>query len=61
VTFPIPGNDDAIRSIRLFTAMIASTVLESKAYALEGGDEQTVSYGGEETEAEAQPTHSGTA
>jgi hypothetical protein len=36
-------------------------VLESKAYALEGGDEQTVSYGGEETEAEAQPTHSGTA
>jgi small subunit ribosomal protein S2 len=61
VTFPIPGNDDAIRSIRLFTAMIASTVLESKAYALEGGDEQTVSYGGEETEAEVQPSHSGTA
>src|SRR2546426_6867858 len=65
VMFPVPGNDDAIRSIRLFTAMIADTVLESKAYALEGGDEQTVSYGGEESEAEAvavaQPTHSGTA
>ena len=65
VTFPVPGNDDAIRSIRLFASMIADTVLESKAYALEGGDEQTVSYGGEESEAEAvavaQPTHSGTA
>jgi small subunit ribosomal protein S2 len=61
VTFPIPGNDDAIRSIRLFTAMIATTVLESRAYALEGGEERTVSYGGEESEAEAQPTHSGTA
>jgi small subunit ribosomal protein S2 len=60
VTHPIPGNDDAIRSIRLFTAMIASTVLESKAYALEGGEEQTVSFGGEESEAEAQPSHSGT-
>ena len=61
VTFPIPGNDDAIRSIRLFTAMVATTVLESKAYALEGGDEVTVSYGGEETEAEAQATHTGSA
>ena len=29
--------------------------------AFEGGDEQTVSYGGEEAEAEAQPSHSGTA
>jgi small subunit ribosomal protein S2 len=61
VTFPMPGNDDAIRSIRLFSAMIADTVLESKAYALEGGDQETVSYGGEGSEAEAEASHTGTA
>ena len=52
VDYPIPGNDDAIRSIRLFASMVASTVIESRAMALEGGDQQTVSYGGEEVEAE---------
>jgi len=54
IDYPIPGNDDAIRAIRLFTRMVADTVLEAKAYAQEGGDE-TVSFGGEgvETEGEA--------
>ena len=61
VTFPVPGNDDAIRSIRLFAKMIADTVLESKAYALEGGDQETVSYGGEGSETEAEASHTGTA
>jgi small subunit ribosomal protein S2 len=28
VDFPIPGNDDAIRSLRLFTAQIADACLE---------------------------------
>ena len=28
VTYPIPGNDDAIRSIRLVTARIADAVIE---------------------------------
>lgn len=36
VAFPIPGNDDAIRSIRLFTTIIADAVLDAKARSLEG-------------------------
>jgi len=36
VLYPIPGNDDAIRSIRLFTTIIADAVLDAKARALEG-------------------------
>ncbi|UCD56191.1 MAG: 30S ribosomal protein S2, partial [Candidatus Hydrogenedentota bacterium] len=36
VTYPIPGNDDAIRSIRLFTTIIADAVLDAKARSLEG-------------------------
>ena len=31
VNHPIPGNDDAIRSIRLFTRMVAEGVLEGRA------------------------------
>jgi len=54
VNFPIPGNDDAIRAIRLFTRMVADTVLEARSFALEGADQQTVSFGGEETGDEAQ-------
>ncbi len=33
ITFPIPGNDDAIRSIRLFARWIGDTVLEARASA----------------------------
>lgn len=36
VTYPIPGNDDAIRSIRLFTTIVADAVLDAKARVLEG-------------------------
>ena len=36
VTYPIPGNDDAIRSIKLFTTIIADAVLDAKARTLEG-------------------------
>jgi small subunit ribosomal protein S2 len=36
IDFPIPGNDDAIRAIRLFTAMVADAVLEGKERFLEG-------------------------
>lgn len=32
VNFPIPGNDDAIRSIRLFSHMIADAVIEGAAF-----------------------------
>ncbi len=31
IDFPIPGNDDAIRSIKLFTSKIADAVIEGKA------------------------------
>jgi len=53
ITFPLPGNDDAIRSIRLFAKMVADTVIESRAFAQEGSD-QTVSFGGDATEAEGE-------
>ena len=33
VTYPIPGNDDAIRSIALITRLIADAVIEGKAEA----------------------------
>lgn len=36
---PIPGNDDAIRSIKLFTAKIADAVLEGKAMQQEAYQE----------------------
>ena len=36
VTHPIPGNDDAIRAIKLFTTIIADAVLDAKARVLEG-------------------------
>jgi small subunit ribosomal protein S2 len=45
VDFPIPGNDDAIRAIRLFTSRIADNILEGLNLA----DERFV---GEEDEAE---------
>jgi small subunit ribosomal protein S2 len=34
VNYPIPGNDDAIRSIRLFARFVADTVLETRAAGL---------------------------
>jgi small subunit ribosomal protein S2 len=38
IEFPIPGNDDAIRSIKFFASYVADTVLEAKTTSLEGGD-----------------------
>ncbi|MGH7858123.1 MAG: 30S ribosomal protein S2 [Candidatus Binatia bacterium] len=45
IDWKIPGNDDAIRAIRLFTAAVADAVLEGKSLAeerqrAEGGDEE---------------------
>jgi small subunit ribosomal protein S2 len=54
IHFPLPGNDDAIRSIRLFAKMVADTVIESHAIAQEGSDQATVSFGGDATEAEGE-------
>jgi small subunit ribosomal protein S2 len=38
IDYPIPGNDDAIRSIRLFASFVADCVLEANATRLEGRD-----------------------
>ena len=56
INFPMPGNDDAIRSIRLFARMVADTILEAKAYTGEGAEPETVSYGGDAADPEGQPT-----
>jgi small subunit ribosomal protein S2 len=53
VDFPIPGNDDAIRAIRLFTARIADSVLEGLNLA----DERFV---GDDDEDEAATTEAAT-
>lgn len=42
VTFPIPGNDDAIRSIKLVTTFIADAVIEGRQeWQAKGGAEAT--------------------
>jgi len=38
IEFPIPGNDDALRSIRFFASFVADTVLEVRTTSLEGAD-----------------------
>jgi small subunit ribosomal protein S2 len=35
IDYPIPGNDDAVRAIELFTAKIAETVIEGKKKKIE--------------------------
>lgn len=42
IDIPIPGNDDAIRSIQLFCKEMAEAVLEGKALANGGSDEVVV-------------------
>jgi small subunit ribosomal protein S2 len=54
INYPIPGNDDAIRAVRLFARLVADTVGEARATALEGRDQETVSFGGEGVEAESE-------
>jgi small subunit ribosomal protein S2 len=51
VDFPIPGNDDAIRAIRLFTSRVADNVLEGLNLADERfvGDEDEPAVGEEES------------
>ncbi|HXL01602.1 MAG TPA: 30S ribosomal protein S2 [Candidatus Atribacteria bacterium] len=36
IDYPVPGNDDAIRAIRLFSALVADAILEGKRLAGEG-------------------------
>ncbi len=53
IQFPIPGNDDALRAIKLFTGFVADSIAEARSMALEGADQETVSYGGDESETDA--------
>jgi small subunit ribosomal protein S2 len=39
IDYPIPGNDDAIRSIRLFTSIMANAVIEGREGKVETGDQ----------------------
>ncbi len=50
VTYPIPGNDDAVRSVRLLTAQIASAIAEGRDVARKAAEDQLA----EEAELEAQ-------
>jgi small subunit ribosomal protein S2 len=53
IQFPIPGNDDALRAIKLFSGLVADTILESRNMSREGADQETVSYGGDAAEVAA--------
>jgi len=61
VNYPIPGNDDAIRSIRLFARAVSNAVIEAKGMSTEGayvpGAEmgQEAVPGAESAEAGAEP------
>jgi small subunit ribosomal protein S2 len=58
IDFPVPGNDDAIRSIRLFVKMVSDTVLEARSTLLEwarSGD-RLVRWGRRGSENEVAPT-----
>ncbi len=46
VDYPLPGNDDAIRSLRLFTSIIANAVIEGREGS--GGEENKVDENPEE-------------
>jgi len=51
----IPGNDDALRAIRLFASRIADAILEGKQIGTEGGVAVAAAEG-EETETDVPPT-----
>jgi small subunit ribosomal protein S2 len=58
VDFPIPGNDDAIRAIRLFASRIADAIAEGAGFhsrAVEGGEPAAPAGG----DLEAPPAHEG--
>ena len=48
VDFPVPGNDDALRAIRLFASRIADAILEGRTLRESAQVEATEAAGGEE-------------
>jgi small subunit ribosomal protein S2 len=61
IDYPIPGNDDAIRALRLFARFVSDSVVAGRATAMEGRDQETVSFGGEGVEGEGETAPVGTA
>jgi len=72
IDYVIPGNDDALRAVRLFASRIADSILEGQQIATEGGvveqadgaegeaataEAGTTEAAGEPTNAEAQPVN----
>jgi len=48
ITYPVPGNDDAIRAVKLYCELVANTVLEGiqdemKSAGVDVGDQETIS------------------
>lgn len=50
IDYQIPGNDDAIRAIKLICSVLATAIIEGRASALEGHDEQEAAVEGEESQ-----------
>ena len=40
IDYPVPGNDDAIKAIRLITSLIAETVIDGRQGFMKGGEEK---------------------
>ena len=57
VDYVIPGNDDALRAIRLFTNKIADAVVEGRQLASEAGFRGREDRGGDETPVEEIPEY----
>jgi small subunit ribosomal protein S2 len=51
IDYVIPGNDDALRAVRLFASRIADAVLEGQQMLTEGGASATDESGAETAEA----------
>lgn len=56
IDFPIPGNDDAIRAVRLITSTISSAIIEAKQGEMQETEEPSVAEEGEASEAVAEET-----
>ena len=59
IDYVIPGNDDALRAVRLFASRIADAVIEGQQVNAKGGEEEEAEQGQTEqsaTAAAAQPT-----
>jgi len=61
VDYPVPGNDDAIRSIRLMVALMADAALEGRAYRSEGALEEAAPSSEDQKPQPDEPSDSGSA